>query len=66
MAAKNIMVEPFTLEEVKTVLCYDKYTMEEFIEKEKVLNSLMSFIIDVPNYLDFVTLLIKMVKLEYI
>ena len=28
VAAKNIMVEPFGLEEARVVLCYEKYTME--------------------------------------
>ena len=37
VAAKNIMVEPFSLEEARVVLCYEKYTIEQMLRKENEL-----------------------------
>ena len=60
------MVEPFTLEEAKSVLCYDKYDMSEFIAKESELRSLLNYQNELANYLDFAMLFIKMTKIEFI
>ena len=66
VAAKNIMVEPFTLEEAMTVLCYGKYTLNQFLHKEQELRKLLDYQNELANYLDFGTLFVKLIKLEFL
>ena len=60
------MVEPFSLEDAKSVLCYDKYTIEEFLTKESELRELLGYHNDLCSYPDFFIIFLKMTKAEFL
>jgi hypothetical protein len=66
VAAKNIMIEPFSLEEARTVLCYEKYTAEQFLAKERELRHLLVYQNEACSYADFFTLFLKATKSEFL
>jgi len=66
VAAKNIMVEPFTLHQAVTTMFYGKYTVQELLLKEQELRKIVSYKNESSNYLDYVQLLLKCLKLAFI
>ena len=53
ISAKNIMVEPFTLDRATEILCFSKYTTPQFLKREADIRSSLSYINELINIGDY-------------
>ena len=62
IAAKNIMIDPFTLQNAIEHMCYGKYSQDQFLEKERDIRLTSQYINEVSNHMDFASLFLKIIK----
>lgn len=65
ISAKNIMIEPFTLPNVIESMCYNKFTCEEFLQKERDIRHYCNYENESANLIDFTSLFIKEIKYKF-
>jgi len=65
VAAKNIMLDPFTLQNAIDNMCYSKFSTQEFLEKEHDIRKVCGYVNELPNHLDYASFFMKLVKLEF-
>lgn len=66
ISAKNVMVEPFSLDDAKTILCNNEYSERQFLEKERELRSLVGYRNEICSHSDFCQLFLKATKAQFI
>lgn len=62
IAAKNIMIDPFTLNSVIEIMCRGKYSMKEFLHTEGEIISQAGYVCDQITLADFVSFLFKVIR----
>lgn len=65
IAAKNSMVEPFTLQNAIETMCYNKFKHVQFVAKEKEIRKCCQLIPDKVSTFSFVNHFIRVIKYEF-
>ena len=65
VAAKNIMLDPFTLQNATESMCYSKFSAMQFLQKEHEIRKVCGYVNELPNHLDFMALFMRLIKLEF-
>jgi hypothetical protein len=64
LAAKNSMLEPFSLEHAME-FCYNKYSMQQFLEKERQIQDATLFVTDRVTTLDFLSHYVRVARFKF-
>lgn len=59
------MLDPFTLQNAIENMCYSKFSMVEFLQKEHDIRQVCGYVNELPNHIDYTSLFMKLVKLEF-
>ena len=65
IAAKNILIEPITLQNAIEHMCYNKFTEQQFLNKEHEIRGSTDYKNESANYLDFLALFMKIIRSEF-
>ena len=64
IASKYFEVTPIFMDQMVNEMCYDKFSHEQFLDRETALMSLLACEIDPPTHFDFVLLYFKLLRLH--
>ena len=64
MATKNLEVEPLDMRTCVKTICYNKYSKQDFLEKEKEIRKAVNYENEASTCLDFILLYMKLVKVR--
>jgi hypothetical protein len=62
IASKNLEVDPIDMRTVISVLCFNKYSKTQFLERETLIRQATQYENEAPTILDFIVVLIRMLK----
>ena len=65
IASKNLEVEPLDMKACVRDLCYNKYSKQEFLNKEAEIRLAINYEVEAPTGLDFIMLYVRLIKLEF-
>ena len=66
ISAKNVMIEPFTLENVAGTMCYGKFTQNQFLDKEREVRQTVEYVHDPLYLMDLISHILKVVKFKFL
>ena len=64
MATKNLEVEPLDMRTCVKEICYNKYSKQDFLIKEKEIRRATDYENEAPTCLDFILLYIRFIKMK--
>lgn len=64
IASKYFEVTPIFMGDMVKDMCYEKYTAEQFVDRESQIMSLLACQVDPPTHFDFVLLYYKLLRLH--
>lgn len=62
LASKNLEVDPLDLNTCVKTLCFNKYSRQQFLQKESVVQKLTMFENESPSVLDFIMFYLRLIK----
>ena len=64
MATKNLEVEPLDMRSCVKTICYNKYSKQDFLAKEKEIRKAVNYENEAPTCLDFILLYMRLIKMK--
>lgn len=66
IASKTLLVESFNLDEVREIICDNKFSSKLIVQKEAEVRKMNEYRTEICSYIDHCDLILRCIKLEFI